>query len=308
MIEAFHSNWTRPFFYSNQHKEYYIENFEILTTILSALKWREKNGSIKMITDKVGADYYKSIGLDEIWDLGIDIALDDINDKIDSNIFWAAGKLYALKIQKSPCVMIDTDFIVWENIESILKDTEVSVIHKEKISKEVYPDRDYFKFKNGYSLDEELDWSVLPSNTAFIYISNDDFKNYYTKSAIDFMNNLECDHNKITNMVFAEQRLISMCAKRKNIEINEIMSLDTLFSMKQNLFTHTWGYKREMRMDFNKRREFCIRCITRIIKDYPEYEKIIANIESLKEYYDEFKKSYYIKFDESEKNIIYSKV
>ena len=66
--------------------------------------------------------------------------------------------------------------------------------------------------------------------------------------------------------------------------------------------------QREMRMDFNKRREFCIRCITRIIKDYPEYEKIIANIESLKEYYDEFKKSYYIKFDESEKNIIYSKV
>ena len=28
-----------------------MKDYEILTTILSALKWREKNGSIKMITD-----------------------------------------------------------------------------------------------------------------------------------------------------------------------------------------------------------------------------------------------------------------
>ena len=34
-----------------------------------------------------------------------------------------------------------------------------------------------------YSLDEELDWSVLPSNTAFMYISNEEFKNYYITSA-----------------------------------------------------------------------------------------------------------------------------
>ena len=289
MIEAFHSNWTRPFFNANPHKEYYIEDFEILTTILSALKWREKNGSIKMITDKVGANYYKSIGLEKIWNLGIDISLDDINYKIDSNIFWAAGKLYALKSQKSPCVMIDTDFIVWENIENVLSNTEVSVIHKEKIVKEVYPDKDYFKFKNGYSLDEEWDWSVLPSNTAFMYISNEEFKKYYTTSAIDFMKNLIYDDDKIINMVFAEQRLISMCAKRKNIEINEIMSLQKLFSNEQKLFTHTWGYKKEMRDNFNKRKAFCTRCINRIIKDYPQYEEVIANISQLQTYYNEVK-------------------
>ena len=51
MVKGFHSNWTRPFFTLNKDKEYFIEDFEILTTILSALKWREFNGSIKMITD-----------------------------------------------------------------------------------------------------------------------------------------------------------------------------------------------------------------------------------------------------------------
>ena len=53
-----------------------------------------------MITDKVGANYYKSIGLENIWDLGIDISLDNINDKIDSNIFWAAGKALCIKESK----------------------------------------------------------------------------------------------------------------------------------------------------------------------------------------------------------------
>ena len=294
MIEAFHSNWTIPFFNANPHKEYYIDDFEILTTILSALKWREKNGSIKMVTDKVGANYYKSIGLEDIWDLGIDISLDDINDKIDSNIFWAAGKLYALKNQKSPCVMMDTDFIVWENVENILNNTELSVIHKEKIVKEVYPNKDYFKFKDGYYLDNELDWTVLPSNTAFMYISNDEFKDYYTATAIDFMNNISNGYDRIVNMVFAEQRLISMCAKRKNIEIKEIMSLENLFSNKQILFTHTWGYKKEMKDNFKKRKDFCMRCMNRIIRDYPEYEDIIGNIDNLKEYYNEIKNNFYI--------------
>ena len=72
------------------------------------------------------------------------------------------------------------------------------------------------------------------------------------------------------------------------------MTLDNLFSRKQKLFTHTWGYKKEMRSDFNKRREFCIRCIIRIIKDYPEYEDVISSIESLKRYYNEIKKGFYI--------------
>ena len=65
MIEAFHSNWTAPFLRANPNKNYYIDDFEILTTIISALKWRENNGSIKMITDDIAADYYKKLGLDE---------------------------------------------------------------------------------------------------------------------------------------------------------------------------------------------------------------------------------------------------
>lgn len=45
LMQAFHSNWTRPFFIRNPHMEYRIEPFELLTTALSALEWRRENGS-----------------------------------------------------------------------------------------------------------------------------------------------------------------------------------------------------------------------------------------------------------------------
>ena len=39
--------------------------------------------------------------------------------------------------------------------------------------------------------------------------------------------------------------------------------------------------------DFKKRKDFCIRCIKRIFKDYPEYKEVIMDIKELKEYLNE---------------------
>ena len=286
MINGFHSNWTKPFFNSNKNIQYGIDDFEILTTILSALKWREHNGSIKMVTDEIGADYYKKLGMESIWDLGIDVSFDTrIQDEINSDIFWAGGKIFALATQSTPCAMIDTDFIVWKSLKELLQDKEICTIHKEDIIPEVYPEIDHFNMKKDYVFNPKWDWSVLPCNTAFTYISNEKFKDYYTTSSIDFMHNFNKGNDRITNMVFAEQRLIAMCANYMNIEVNELVKLQELSDGNQHFFTHTWGYKNVMRQDYNKKKEFCIKCIRRIKDDFPEYEYIIGNIESLKEYY-----------------------
>ena len=68
------------------------------------------------------------------------------------------------------------------------------------------------------------------------------------------------------------------------------MALENLFSENQKLFTHTWGYKKEMKSDFNKRRDFCIRCINRILSDYPQYKYMLMNIKSLEIYFNEINK------------------
>ena len=106
-MQAFHSNWTRPFFIRNPHIEYRIEPFELLTTALSALEWRRENGSIRMICDTPAKRYYESLGLCFLWDDGVYPLLDTMPEDINATAFWAAGKLYALSAMPSPCVMLD---------------------------------------------------------------------------------------------------------------------------------------------------------------------------------------------------------
>lgn len=292
MINAFHSNWTAPFFSLSERKKYSIEDFEILTTILSALKWRQFNGSIKMITDRIAAQYYLDIGITSIWDLGMDIEFDNESMKdIDEFLFWAAGKIYALKSQSTPCAMIDTDFIVWQSLENKLIKSKICTIHRENIYEDIYPYKSHFDLKEGYEFDSDWSWSVLPCNTAFTYISDEEFKNYYVNESIRFMKNVLSGKDRITNMVFAEQRLISMCADKMDIKIDSLSDLKTLASNDQNYFTHIWGYKDVMRNEFVKRNEFCIKCIKRIVEDFPEYESMVSNIEPVYNYYIQYKRA-----------------
>lgn len=282
---AFHSNWTRPFTVKNANKPYAIDDFDLLTMILSALKWREKNGQIKMITDSVGADYYNSLGLAHIWDLGLSTELENAVPKsIDETAFWAAGKLFALKIMGAPCVMLDTDFIVWENIRSHLGDSEISVIHNEPLDSKVYPSQDHFKMTENYFLNKGFDWSVLPCNTALTSIKNQHFLNFYTQCSLNFMEHALKPDDAITYMVFAEQRMLSMCASKLNIPITCLSDIETLFSDTQKKFTHIWGYKRHLKNNLSDRELFCKRCVMRIQSDFPEVGLQLKNIPHIKKY------------------------
>ncbi len=278
-MDAIHINWTKPFTqkYGN---EYCAEDFEILTTILSALKWRDKNGAIKMVTDSVGADYYKKTGLDIIWD-SVENVLDNVD--VDPHVFWAAGKLFALNCQSAPVAMIDTDFIVWEHIDfDSLSD--VCVIHFEDLYSDVYPPKEHFKLKN-YTFDEEFDWGLKACNTAFCVIKNDGLLKYYTSSAIDFMRRAEGGDDFLTYMVFAEQRLLPMCAKKMNVSLSAFSDLGNLFGENEKRFTHTWGMKQQMRDNPALRADFCRRCINRIVHEYPYMYEVMKNTENLKQYF-----------------------
>lgn len=286
MINAFHSNWTKPSLLSAASAEYKIEDFEILTTILSALKWREKNGNIKMVTDEKGAEFYKKINISSIWNLGIDATLDKHIDKdIDPKIFWAASKIYSLKMINTPTVMIDTDFIVWDKIYDKLEKKDFYCVHREELTKDIYPSIEHFNTKEGYEFNPKWDLEISPCNTAFLYLNNQKFKTYYVNSSINFMRNTISNGDTISNMVFAEQRLISMCAKYMNIKIHSLEDLENLFSKKQKTYTHIWGYKNYLRNNKKERTDFCIKCTRRILIDFPEFEDILANIKPIEKYY-----------------------
>jgi hypothetical protein len=282
-MTAFHSTWTKPFLTRHEGAAYSMPDYEILTTLLSALEWRRHNGSIKMITDRTGAAYYHHLGIEHIWDGGVDTVLDDAIDKAISPLsFWAAGKIYALQRQAAPCVMIDTDFIIWKPLKDKLESETLAVIHREGLSESIYPPESSFDMSEDYQFPDTWDWTVEPCNTAFLYIADETFKSYYTARSIEFMKNLRRSKDITAEMVFAEQRLLAMCAQEKNIGIKGL--LDAYKLEDQECFTHVWGLKSQMQSSPETHRNFLISCIKRISLDFPEELPILKRIESIAPY------------------------
>lgn len=278
-MNAIHINWTKPFINKSGHP-YEVEDFEILTTVLSALKWREKNGSIKIVTDSEGMKYYDRIGLLPIWNKAENV-LDDID--VNPSVFWAAGKIFALQHENAPIAMIDTDFIVWQTLD-FDKMSDVNIIHFEDLYPDVYPPKEHFQMQN-YTFDDDFDWDLKACNTAFCVIKNNDLLRFYTDESIKFMRSAKEENDYLTYMVFAEQRLINMCAKKINASVTAFSNLEKLFADGENCFTHTWGMKQQMRDNRALRYDFCRRCINRIIHEYPNMYGILKNIENLKQYF-----------------------
>ena len=156
-MQAFVSNWTRPYAVRCPDRPYQMTDFDLLTTVLSALVWRRENGSIRMITDDTGAQYYRSLGLTDLWDGGIFTYLNDIPSTIDPCTFWAAGKLYALAATPAPCVMLDTDFIVWHSLSEHWH-RPLAVIHREELNPAIYPAPSAFVLAPSYHFPTNWNW------------------------------------------------------------------------------------------------------------------------------------------------------
>ena len=179
---------------------------------------------------------------------------------------------------KAPCVMLDTDLICWKNIDALLDGADAAAIHREDIVPSIYPDKSAFSRSRGFDFDE-FDWTVQPLNTALCYFGSDEFRRYYTDTAIRFMRSAPQADDTLTYMVFAEQRLLAMCAEKKGIRIRALSDLPSLFGGGQGgYFTHIWGFKQQMREDPALYEDFCRRCAARLRRDFPDEAERIARV------------------------------
>ncbi len=268
-VLALHINWTKPFRVRNCNSDYSVDDFELLTTILSSLLWKRYNGSIKLYTDSVGYEFYDKMGLLNIWD-DIDInTLDSIPTSIDPEIFWAAAKIFAIKNENGPVVMMDTDLLVWKTLDE-LKRNKLVAFHRESLDIDCYIPYECLKKRKDYQIDSQFDWSVMPCNTALTYFNDDYFKKIYTEAAIDFMtDNKEKPMEMVSQMVFAEQRLFSMCAKKLGIEINTFLPYE--YNGECDDFTHLWGAKSIARSDNTFHNQLCTSLVNAIHREFEEY-------------------------------------
>ena len=154
---------------------------------------------------------------------------------------------------------------------------ELIAAHEEYLNPSIYPDTDTFDMVD-YTFPDGLDYTLPALNTAFLYMPDEDFKQYYTSQAITFMKKAKKGGDYLTYMVFAEQRLLPMLCKKCGMKYKTLLDKDQLF-FPQNNYTHLWGAKQAMRDDMAERERFIRSCIERIGRTYPDYLYISDRIE-----------------------------
>lgn len=263
MLSAFHVLWSLPSVKKGMN--FTLSQAELLTLLISALMWRKNNGIITLFTDRIGYEYILSKNLEWLYDVIDTETLDGHYYDINPEVFWAAGKLIALKHHDAPCVMLDHDLIVLDNLQHFTGNYDVLAFHPEELDPEIYIDREYLKCPVGYEFPEQFKWNVKPLNTALLYIRNDDFKEIYTKYTFDFMiKNIEYPKEYISQMVFAEQRMLAMIANMYGQKIGTV--LNDPFTLDNKHFIHLWGYKQVLRNNSKLERHF----IDRLIKTFED--------------------------------------
>ena len=273
MLSAFHVLWSSPSL--KKGRSFNMSQAELLTLIISALMWRKHNETIKLYTDSTGNEYIKSKNLVWLYDGGIDIETLDMHDyEINPEIFWAAGKLVALKHNEASCVMLDHDLIVTGNINHLFSGFDVCAFHPEELNPEIYIKREYLKCPVGYEFPDQFDWNVEPLNTALLFIKDANFKEVYTNHALDFMTrNMEYPKEFVSQMVFAEQRILAMTAKMYGQKTGTV--LDDPFTLDNKHFIHLWGYKQKLRNNPKLERHF----INRLLKTFEDDLKGFSEFE-----------------------------
>lgn len=277
-MNGIHVNSSAPFFARRTGAEFSIEKFNLYCEVISALQWRKMNGDIFMITDRTAGAFYRKCGIEKVWN-GISESIPQDIEGIDPLMFWAAGKLIALRDIPDNAALVDEDLVIWKTLA--LSDTAVTVAHREYLSPEIYPDPSLFGV-SGFPLLDRLDKSVLPCNTAFLYIPDASFRVFYASQAIAFMKAASvnrCD-DRLCRMVFAEQRLLAMLCGLTDTPIETLMDMNRLF-VAQDDYTHLWGAKQAMRDNEDYRNGFVERCRNRIRTDFPEYTYVIEAIDAL---------------------------
>lgn len=283
---GFHTIWTKP------NPNFKLADYELLTLIVSALVYRRYNGPMHLYTDVRGFAYICRNGLTSLYD-HIHTCLDEIPKEINPKIFWAGGKIFAYQRCQTPAISIDLDAIIWKKLPNLNQDAVA--LHPEPVSWGAYINTE--RFAKDYNFPRnEWNWRIPAGNVGVLLFNDDKLKDFYTKTAIDFM--LEASkrgrpnpaysglfgsgvETYIDEMVFAEQRLLTMCADKIYRQVDFFTDFDTNKDHIEpnGLITHLWNSKRGYKVHARARETYCNFLLNYIAQNHPEALKKLKNLE-----------------------------
>jgi len=283
----YHAFWTKPMLkpgVAPDAQELFVWDFEALTWLLSALEIR-RHSEIRLITDSRGRAFVRKAGFDWVYNGGVSTELDAIPPSLDSQIFWAAGKLFAHRAMEPPCACIDPDAVLWRPLRLV---HPVMALHTEDRSWTWYK-ADESQFRRFGFDDARWDWTVDPVNAAVVAFRGSGTKEFYTDTAIGFMERYSREAGEreeatpmpdaLLNdpMVFAEQRLLAMCAAQTGEAIGFLTQayLPGVCVCRNPDCLHLWGSKTAYRM-CHEARVALVKHLIQIISDrFPEAQKTV---------------------------------
>jgi len=305
-MNAFHVFWM-PSHEKREFKDYFV-----LTLILSAMQWKHTNqGRLTFYGDCRTVDYLEKYHLCDLWSFCDEHTLDREIDTehYDVSAFYTIGKFIAFLQEQGPCAMVDVDLVIWKNLDSILEGKESAFTHWEQAAdfSPWYCEPEKLSIRPGYKFHPQWDFTDRAANTSFIYFKNDELKEYYVKCALQYMWDNPVLVKKIENpeLIFVEQRLLTMCYKELNL-MNKVGPIfDIVWDAGKGEFingpkmqqgwpffewdnkciaTHIWNAKQAIDQNESYRNYMCCRAVELILAlDHKLYDTL-AGIESVQKY------------------------
>lgn len=196
--------------------------------VLSIMQAKKFFNKVIVITDKFGAEIFKSL------ELPIDILYDDLDERMipKHKYFWAVSKIIAATYQKEPYLHLDLDLYMWKPLPKVfnINKTDLICLYREvEISKDLYKrDIDNYITYGTKGILKDLDnfinlygiRSDMSLNCAIVGGNNLKFLNEYANDVLKYLE--ICDDTNASHYhscVFLEQYYLGVKAYQNKIKL-----------------------------------------------------------------------------------------
>ena len=231
-------NWTKPFFYKNEGKEYDVVDYELLinkVAIISARKFLKV--PIKLYTDDVGYSFYEKHNMIELFD---EIDVDTLNKHnehtLDAGKWWTSGKSIAIGKEESPFLFLDNDFIVQSELPKSIFDYDLVHTHWELHRGKYFVTDELIK---EYKVPiNNFNQRMLMPNTSLVFMNNKELQNSYY---CNHLNVVLTEYKDIPEWLWllSDQSILGYCARELNSKVGCIEDKTYLGFSEEQLFSDT---------------------------------------------------------------------
>lgn len=198
----------------------------------SVIQWKKHHPTHNCVlyADKLTHEVIQNLGGNDLWD---EKEVLKKNVGINTDVFWAASKLQALRTSTEPTIIMDNDFIVYTSFEKYIKKNKVIVSHIEDGRNYYITPTDHFVKQVKHLLNRYKQEAV---NCSFLYFPDPNFMQHYAKTSLELMQ--ELSRLKVPNskyLILAEQLLLKHLLDLHNI--NYIPLVDKKYNCLTNKYT-----------------------------------------------------------------------